>query len=109
MVVNMPVKRDLEFISSCVPDRVLWYGGSACLFLCLNDFELFMVKYRFFDVCDSKVLTRLFRSNGRNVHVLSVVGSGVGSLKCLADMFCCKSLSWFSPDMSRFIYFKRSV
>jgi len=97
-----------EMLLRCFSDRFFLYNDCVVVFLRLDQENYDRLKNGLLNLTDPKVLLPLFRLNGSHVHVVSVVGSGVKSLKFLADYLMDKSLSWYRPDMSKLVVFERS-
>lgn len=88
-----------------IPDRIYVSDFVVALYFKLSDEVLEMLRYGLIDITDGKEVMRLFSMDGDNFHFVSAVvtGSGLFSMRRLK----CKSFSWFTPDLKRFVYFKR--
>lgn len=98
------VKLLLQFF----PDRFLSYRDTVAIFLRLSDVSFASLKRGELDLKNPKVLIPLFKEDGDNIHIIGVVSSSVRDMLFLCRYLKQKSLSWYTPDMSRLVCFERS-
>lgn len=92
------------FLELC--KRRLFVNSHMIAVYCLvDDDTLAMIQYGLIDLTCGEEVLRLLSMDGENVHFLGVVGDFKGLLGL--RNFKCKSISWFTPDMSKFVFFKR--
>lgn len=97
-----------NFFMRC-PNNVVFVGDSVCMYLNLCDDSLAKVRSGEYNLCDKSHLDILFKESGRNVHIFGLVSRSVKEILKFKKFFKgAKSLSWFSPDMTKFNYFERS-
>lgn len=92
------------FLNRC-KDRIFISNDVIALYFLLDDYHLDMLRYGLFDITRGDVVFKLLGLSGSNVHFFGVVGSSRGVLSLRS--FPAKSFSWFSRDLSKFVYFKR--
>nr|WAE43292.1 MAG: hypothetical protein [Microviridae sp.] len=88
-----------------VENRIFVNDEVLGLYFKLDDDTLELLKYGLIDITDGKEVMRLFSMDGDNIHFVSAVSTDRG-LFALRKIDC-KSVSWFTPNLDKFVYFKR--
>ena len=100
-------KEAVTMLLKAFPKRFMCYKGTTFIFLRLSDESYEELKAGVIDLTDPGVLLPLFEEDGDNIHILGVVSNSVKDMLFLCRYMKLKSLSWYTPDMRRFVKFER--